>query len=166
MNSITLIIKVMVQEHAEAHPAGKDKSARCQELYSGILADFGRKSLDDFTMGDVPAVRRWLAHEADPESVKAVLSAREKILEARKGALAYIQAMEDLRRIASPIIGKALKRLNPAGIPVDDAMGGLLSGPLLDSVQEIRRGMDTAEWAAAGLLSLTRCLADGEQRKS
>lgn len=163
MNATVLLIKSLVQEHAEAHPAGRDKSARCQELYSALLADFGRTRLDDFPSCEVYAVRRWLEHEAEPESVRNIRAMLENIREARDGVHAYIRAVEKLRGTASPLIGEALKRLNPAGLPVHDAMAGMLSGGLLDAVQEVRRGMESGEWAAAGLLSLARCLAVNEQ---
>ena len=44
-------------------------------------------------------------------------------------------------------------------------MGGLLSGPLLDSAQKLRHGMETAEWTAVGLLNLARCLAHNRREE-
>lgn len=163
MSATALLIKSMVRDHAETYPAGQDKGPRCQSLHAGLLRYFGHDRLEDFTVDEIPAVRRWLAQEAEPEAVRKLRDAKEKVLEARTGVDAYIRAVEELRKAAAPIMREAVRRWNPAGLPAHDAMGGLLSGPLLDSAQELRRGMETAEWTAIGLLNLARCLAHNRQ---
>lgn len=165
MSATALLIKSMVRDHAENHPAGQDKGLRCQSLHAGLLRDFGHDRLDDFTVDEIPAARRWLEQEAEPEAVRKLRAAKEKVLEAQAGVATYIRAVEELRRAAAPVMREAVRRWNPAGLPANDAMGGLLSGPLLDSAQELRRGMETAEWTAVGLLNLARCLAHNRRQE-
>ena len=145
MSATALLIKSLVREHAEAHPAGQDKGSRCRDLYDMLLTEFGHDRLGQFSPDEIQPVRLWLKHE--------------KVLEARAGVDTYILAVEELRKAAAPIMREAVRRWNPAGLPAHDAMAGMLSGGLLDAVHDLRRGKETAEWTAVGLLNLARCLA-------
>lgn len=60
-------------------------------------------------------------------------------------------------------IEDAARRWNPAGLPANDAMQGMMAAGLSQAIHEMRDGMDTAEWTAVGLLNLARCLAHNRQ---
>ena len=124
-----------------------------------LLTEFGHDRLGQFSPDEIQPVRLWLKHESEPESVRKLRDAKEKVLEARAGVDTYILAVEELRKAAAPIMREAVRRWNPAGLPAHDAMAGMLSGGLLDAVHDLRRGKETAEWTAVGLLNLARCLA-------
>lgn len=164
MSAIALLIKSLVRDHAENYPAGQDKGPRCQSLHAGLLRHFGHDRLEDFTVDEIPALRRWLEQEAEPEAVRKLRDAKEKVLEARTGVDAYIRAVEELRKAAGAYHGgKPCGAGTPPGCPRMTRWAGFCPAPLLDSAQELRRGMETAEWTAVGLLNLARCLAHNRQ---
>lgn len=163
-------LKASIRAAAEGNPAGvPDKGRRCAEITRAVCFSFGVAKLAELPASSFSGAMKEASRLAKPERRQGHA---ERAVRTAAGRLA--EALSDLRRAGETISGfrheaetlivpfkEALGVNNRAGVlaaHVQEGMGLLLSLPLLDIEEEIRRAQSTLQVLGTYLPSIGRAL--------